>query len=60
MREIKRNMARENMKKYGFTRINKKRRYNRSDGKVETSSFFARNWKKWVHGKPSKKQMLAV
>ncbi len=56
MREIKRNMARENMKRAGFVRINKKRivtdpRTNRA----HKTSFFGMNWRKWIYGKPSRK-----
>ena len=51
MRELKRSIARANMKKAGFTHINRKR------GKTELNpkgqSFFAQHWREFV--KPSKK-----
>lgn len=41
MRKLMRSVARANMKRAGFTKINKKRGYG---GK----SFFAMNWRKFV------------
>lgn len=41
MRKIKRNIARTNMKRKGFTRLNKK--YG-----SKNSSFFAENWRDFV------------
>lgn len=56
MREIKRNMARENMKRAGFVRINKKRNViYRGTGKRGKMSFFAQNWRKWVNRVPDRR-----
>lgn len=54
MRELKRSMARANMIKAGYHRINKKGYYTNEE-KHDSQSFFARNWRKWIFGKPSRK-----
>lgn len=41
MRKLKRSVARANMKRAGYTQINKKK-YG------DTKSFFARNWRKFL------------
>lgn len=55
MREIKRSMARANMKAAGLTHINKKGYYKADSEKEKPKSFFARNWKKWIFGKPGRR-----
>ena len=55
MREIKRSMARANMKAAGLTHINKKGYYKAYNENEKPKSFFARNWKKWIFGKPGKR-----
>lgn len=53
MRELKRNIARTNMKDYGIKHINRKRTVERPDGsKDKNTSFFASYWRKWVAGVP--------
>lgn len=53
MRELKRNIARTNMKDYGIKHINRKRTVGRPDGsKDKNTSFFASYWRKWVAGVP--------
>lgn len=53
MRELKRNIARTNMKDYGIKHINRKRTVERPDGsKDKNTSFFASYWHKWVAGVP--------
>lgn len=53
MRELKRNIARTNMKDYGIRHINKKGTVERPDGsKDKNTSFFASYWRKWVAGVP--------
>lgn len=53
MREILRNIARENMKKAGVRKINKKRNYGEKEG---MRSYFAVHWKNWVNGNPHAKR----
>ena len=55
MRKIKRSMARANMKAAGLTHINKKGYYKADSEGDKPKSFFARNWKKWIFGKPGRK-----
>ncbi len=60
MRKYKRSMARANMKKAGISHINKshinKKGYYKADSENEKpKSFFARNWRKWILGKPGKR-----
>jgi len=55
MRELKRSMARANMKKAGIPHINKKGYYKADSENEKPKSFFARNWRKWIFGKPGKK-----
>lgn len=53
MRELKRSIARTNMKDYGIKHINRKRTVKGLDGRPqERISFFAAYWKKWVGGVP--------
>ena len=52
MRKYKRSMARANMKKAGIPHINKKGHCNENE---KPRSFFARNWRKWIFGKPGRK-----
>lgn len=56
MRELKRNIARTNMKDYGIKHINKhidmKGTVERPDGSRNKPSFFASYWRKWVAGVP--------
>lgn len=54
MRELKRSVARENMKRAGFVHINKKRNViYRGTGKSGKTSFFAQNWRKWIDRVPA-------
>lgn len=53
MREIKRNMAREQMRRAGIPHIHKKRSSTKEGEKP--TSYFARNWRKWIFGNPAKK-----
>lgn len=55
MRKIKRSMARANMKAAGLTHINKKGYYKADNENDKPKSFFARNWRKWIFGKPGRK-----
>jgi hypothetical protein len=50
MRELARNIARENMRNAGIRRINKKRITGKKKGKRR--SFFAANWREWVKPRP--------
>lgn len=52
MRELKRNIARTNMKDYGIKHINRKRTVERPDGSRDKTSFFTSYWRKWVAGVP--------
>ena len=52
MRELKRSIARTNMKDYGIKHINRKRTVERPDGSRDKTSFFASYWRKWVAGVP--------
>lgn len=54
MRELKRSMARHNMKTARIAHINKKGYYYSSE-KEKPRSFFARNWHKWIFRKPGRK-----
>ena len=55
MRKYKRSMARANMKKAGIPHINKKGYCNENEKPNDkTKSFFARNWRKWIFGKPGR------
>ena len=55
MRKYKRSMARANMKKAGIPHINKKGYYKADSENEKPKSFFARNWRKWILGKPGKR-----
>ncbi len=55
MRKYKRSMARANMKKAGISHINKKGYYKADSENEKPKSFFARNWRKWILGKPGKR-----
>ena len=55
MRKYKRSMARANMKKAGISHINKKGYYKDKSENEKPKSFFARNWRKWILGKPGKR-----
>ena len=46
MRELKRSIARENMRKMGFAHINKKRM--KTDANPTGKSFFAEHWREYV------------
>ena len=59
MRELKRSMARSQMKAAGIPNINKKGYYNGGDDSAKPQSFFARNWRNWIFGKPVKKRSRA-
>ena len=60
MRELKRSMARAQMKAAGIPHINKKGYYKGDDGEgAKPKSFFARNWRNWIFGKPVKKRSRA-
>lgn len=58
MRELKRSMARSQMKAVGIPHINKKGPHN-GDDSAKPQSFFARNWRKWIFGPPVKKRSRA-
>lgn len=58
MRELKRSMARSQMKAVGIHHINKKGHHN-GDDSAKPQSFFARNWRKWIFGPPVKKRSRA-
>lgn len=55
MRKYKRSMARANMKKAGISHINKKGYYKAYRDNEKPKSFFSRNWRKWILGKPGRK-----
>lgn len=59
MRELKRSMARSQMKAAGIPHINKKGYYKADDDSTKPQSFFARNWRNWIFGKPVKKRSRA-
>lgn len=56
MRKLKRSIARANMKAAGIGNINRKRVVQTLEGRVETCSFFSKNWRKWVSGNPYAKK----
>lgn len=56
MRKLKRSIARANMKAAGIGNINRKRVVQTIEGKVETRSFFSKNWRKWIFGNPHVKK----
>ena len=49
MREIERNIARNNMKKAGIEKINKKSVSRGLDGRPIKESKFSRTWRKYVY-----------
>ena len=59
MRELKRSMARSQMKAAGIPHINKKGYYKSYNDGAKPQSFFARNWRNWIFGKPVKKRSRA-
>lgn len=59
MRELKRSMARSQMKAAGIPHINKKGYYKDDNGGDKPRTFFARNWRNWIFGKPVKKRSRA-
>lgn len=56
MRKLMRSVARANMKAAGIGNINRKRVVETLEGKIETCSFFSKNWRKWVSGNPLAKK----
>ena len=59
MRELKRSMARSQMKAAGIPHFNKKGYYKGDNDGAKPQSFFARNWRNWIFGKPVKKRSRA-
>ena len=59
MRELKRSMARSQMKAAGIPHINKKGYCKGINDGDKLKSFFARNWRNWIFGKPVRKRSRA-
>lgn len=49
MRKILRRMARHNMERMGFVHINKKSTYSYNSQVRVGKSFFAQNWRDYIH-----------
>lgn len=54
MRELKRSIARANMKRLGVPHINRKKKVEQKNGKIVKKSFFSLNWRDFVGGIPKK------
>lgn len=54
MRELKRSIARAKMKSLGVPHINRKKKVEQKNGKIEKKSFFSLNWRDFVRGIPKK------
>lgn len=58
MRELKRSIARANMKALGMEKINKKRVV-QVNGKAERKSLFGQHWREYVGGEAAQKVRAA-